>query len=107
MGQAKYCQLYYFVLPAAISGVDYSSDPTVMVLFNNGDNLTSCIDIDIISNAVFEGDEQFIVDIDSSSFPLTISSPSSTTVVIDDSQGIYHLLLPLCVLNETGSHDRH
>ena len=80
-----------FVVLLAAMGVDDYSTSVTMAMFNAEDDLMSCVDIMLITDAVFEGDESFTVTIDSSTPSLAVGwPPSSTTVMIDDSSGKYH-----------------
>lgn len=71
----------------AVNGEDYNSDPSRVAMFEFGDNLTSCIFIELMSDNSFEGREDFTVTITSADFGLSIGWPSTATVEIVDSDG--------------------
>ena len=58
--------------------------------FSVGDDLSSCISVDILDDDTYESPESFSAGISGSTVgTLTVGSPSSATVEIGDPEGMY------------------
>ena len=82
-----YCILYGVLF--SVDGADFSAT-TPMFNFGMGPVSQVCIDVTIIDDTNLEGDHTFTVDLGTTSVPLGgTGSPTSTTITIQDPEGIY------------------
>ena len=87
-----------FPLPCLVGGSDYSTADPLEVTFMSGSamqNSTSCAQISIIDDDIFEGPHSFSVEVstveiesDGTDPLLTIGTTSSATVIIGDNDGM-------------------
>ena len=71
----------------SVDGIDFIAS-VPMFNFGMGPVSQACIDVDIIDDNDLEGDHTFTVELGAAS-PLGTGSPTSTTITIQDPEGIY------------------
>ena len=73
----------------SVDGTDFTAS-VPMFNFGMGPVSPACINVNIVNDSDLEGDHTFTVELGATSLPaLGTGSPTSTTITIQDPEGIY------------------